>query len=771
MIAINEDLQAIQDQAARFLSERADPEYLKTLLDRPASFDAENWQRVAELGWPMLAVDDSQGGLGLGLRGLAVLAQEMGRTTISLPLLPVYQLAQIIRHAAAVNGGESAVAEVLEQLMAGSSICCFVNDSSLALVQGKLQGRTPVTAFAAVADYAIVLASTAEQQELLLVALNDPAVAREETAAIDQARAQARLAFSAAPVIVLATDNAAGLYDDCLASAALVTAFEQSSGAEAAMLLARDYALERKVFGQTLGALQAIKHKIADMYWRIELARGCADDALLAFEAGDDSWRELAAASRVAAIEAYEFSARECMQTFGGLGSTWEGLPQHHYRRSRVLALELGSRLQWRENFYRYRQSGQDQAREPLEALPELRAYRQRARAWLAENAPAYSGAVRRGLSFAEDLALGRKWQAKKAEGGFACINLPAEYGGAGLTELHKIVFGEEELKYQLPTEYFVISTAQLMAIFLRYAPEAARRELAPKAIRGEQIWCQMFSEPGAGSDLAAVRLKAERHVRDGVEGWLLNGQKLWTSWAQVADWGFIVARSNSDGPKHAGITCFYADMHSQGISVRPIRRMAGHDDVNEVFFDNVFIPDSQRLGDEGRGFAVAMEMLMIERVAGVYDESIGGVSLDTLFKHAEESEVAGAAAIADGEIRATLLEAYIERQGLRSIYRRGMAAVGNGKEPGPEASIRKLIMGRARQRLGALALDLMGPDGVEMDPQGDFRTDFAWSWIDPAGRIAGGTDEVLLNTIAERVLGLPQDHRPDKNKPFKELN
>jgi len=163
--------------------------------------------------------------------------------------------------------------------------------------------------------------------------------------------------------------------------------------------------------------------------------------------------------------------------------------------------------------------------------------------------------------------------------------------------------------------------------------------------------------------------------------------------------------------------------------------------------------------------------MLMIERVAGVYDESIGGMSLNSLFEHAQHCEIAGAPAIADGEIRATLLEAYIERQGLRSIYRRGMAAVGGGKEPGPEAGIRKLIMGRARQRLGALALDLLGPDGVEMNPQGDFRTDFAWSWIDPAGRIAGGTDEVLLNTIAERVLGLPQDYRPDKNKPFKELS
>jgi alkylation response protein AidB-like acyl-CoA dehydrogenase len=197
---------------------------------------------------------------------------------------------------------------------------------------------------------------------------------------------------------------------------------------------------------------------------------------------------------------------------------------------------------------------------------------------------------------------------------------------------------------------------------------------------------------------------------------------------------------------------------------------MAGHDDVCEVFFDDVFVPDSQRLGPEGRGFHVSMEMLMVERIAGVYDESIGGTSLDQLVELARGSRIDGKPALADAQVRALLAEAFVERQGLRSIYRRAMADIEAGAEPGPEGSIRKLIMGRARQRLGALGMDLQGAAGVLMDPEGDFRTDFSWSWIDPAGRIAGGTDEVLLNTVAERVLGLPQDYRPDKNIPFNEM-
>lgn len=392
----------------------------------------------------------------------------------------------------------------------------------------------------------------------------------------------------------------------------------------------------------------------------------------------------------------------------------------------------------------------------------DLRAYREAAVAWLAEHAPRFSGAARHGLSFEQDLKLAREWQALKAEHGYAGITLPKEYGGAGCTELEKIVFCEEEMRYDLPLGYFGVSLSNPVPIMLLHAPEEYRRRLGPPAIRGEQIWCQMFSEPSAGTDLAALRLKAER--KD--DGWVLNGQKVWTSWAQIADWGVIIVRTDPTVPKHAGLTYFFVDMKSPGITVRPIRRLVTDPDLNEVFFDNVFIPDTQRLGGIGEGFKVAIETLMIERYA-VTDESGYGPTLEAFVELARTARVNGRPALEDGEIRSVIAQAFIERQGLRSIHRRAITAMAAGKTPGPEGAIRKLLLGRTRQRLGALALDMLGADGVRFDPEASAIKDFARSWMDPSLRIAGGTDEVLINTLAERILGLPQDYRPDKGLPF----
>src|SRR5690554_1297686 len=254
----------------------------------------------------------------------------------------------------------------------------------------------------------------------------------------------------------------------------------------------------------------------------------------------------------------------------------------------------------------------------------ELEAYRERARKWLAENAPSFSGDARVGLSFEGDVTLARRWQALKADNGYACITLPTKYGGAGGSELEKVIFSEEEMRYDLPVNYFSISVNNPLPIFLRYAPEHWREKLAKPTVRGDLIWCQLFSEPSAGSDLASLRLKAER-----VEGgWKLNGQKVWTSWAQLADWGVIIARSDPSLPKHAGLTYFFLDMKSPGITVQPIRRLGDEKDLNEVFFDDVFVPDEQRLGEENGGFKVAVETLMIERYA-VTDESGYGPPLE----------------------------------------------------------------------------------------------------------------------------------------------
>ncbi len=388
----------------------------------------------------------------------------------------------------------------------------------------------------------------------------------------------------------------------------------------------------------------------------------------------------------------------------------------------------------------------------------ELDQYRQECRAWLQSNAPACC--VQDGMTTDQEIALARQWQAVKADAGYAAITLPVEYGGAGKSELHKIVFSEEEMQHRLPRQYFIISLSNALPTFLHYAQsEELKRELGPKAIRGEHLWCQMFSEPSAGSDLAAVRLKAEKDGDD----WVLNGQKLWTSWAQIADWGVILTRTDPTVAKHKGLSYFFVNMKTPGIEVRPIKRFTGDEDLNEVFFDNVRIPDSQRLGEVNGGFMVAIHTLMMER----YAVSSVNAPLDEIIELAQHAKVGGLPALNDSGIRETIADTFVEQQGLRNINRRAVQAISDGGSPGPEGAIRKLLMGESLLRAGKLAMDLMGPEGLRADS--DNR--FARSWLNaPVLRIAGGTDEVLKNTVAERILGLPQEMRPDKGKAFNEL-
>lgn len=393
-------------------------------------------------------------------------------------------------------------------------------------------------------------------------------------------------------------------------------------------------------------------------------------------------------------------------------------------------------------------------------------AYRQEAEAWLAARAAEFGREARRGLGEAADLALARRWQQAKFDAGYAGIAWPRAYGGAGLGALEAAVFAQAEAAHGFPTEYHAISLGQPLPVLLKYAPETVRRRHAGPALRGEEIWCQLFSEPAAGSDLAGLRLTAEKSGGD----WVLNGQKLWTSWAQYADYGVVVARTDPAVPKHKGLTYFWLDMRSPGITVRPVRLAAGGHDVNEVFFDDVRVPDSQRLGDVGQGFAVALDTLFIERYSAA-DEAGFGPALSLFVDLARETLIDGAPAIADGRVRREIAGAFRQQRALAAIRTRTFLELARGGEPGPEGAIHKLVSMRARQRLAAAAMDLMGPAGVRLDPGAFPSQDWAASWLTaPTGRIAGGADEMLLNTIAERVLGLPQDYRPDKAVPFDQI-
>ena len=399
--------------------------------------------------------------------------------------------------------------------------------------------------------------------------------------------------------------------------------------------------------------------------------------------------------------------------------------------------------------------------------MSELATYAASARTFLQGMAPKYARVNRRGNTVEQDLALGREYMAAKYDAGFAGINWSPDMGGQGLSNLHKIAFDGEEMQFGMPVQFFGISLGMPVPMMIHYGQDRDFvKERVTRALRGEEIWCQLFSEPSGGSDLAALRTKVEP---DG-NGWRMNGQKVWTSWAQYADYGVIVTRSDPTVAKHKGLTYFWVDMKAPGVEVRPIKLAGGDSHVNEVFFDNVRLDDEQRMGEVGGGFGLALHTLMIERYIAT-DSAGFGPHLDEFVKLAKTAQVNGRPAIEDGRIRSEIARNHAMRAGLDSITRRAMLMMQAGMQPGPEGSLQKLVAVRSRQKLSELALDLQGTGALPFDEHASVKDDWGTSWLNaPTGRIAGGSDEVLLNTIAEKVLGLPQDYRPDKGVPFNQI-
>ncbi|MDP6692394.1 MAG: acyl-CoA dehydrogenase family protein [Alphaproteobacteria bacterium] len=398
---------------------------------------------------------------------------------------------------------------------------------------------------------------------------------------------------------------------------------------------------------------------------------------------------------------------------------------------------------------------------------PEEAEFRAEAREWLENNAerkaPGKVYKYKRGEP--ELIPAARAWEATKFEGGFSGIALPKEYGGRGGTRLQQIIFAEEETNYLIPPPIFSISHGMAVPTMLTYATEEQKQRYVPATLRGDEIWCQLFSEPAGGSDLAGLRT---RSVRDG-DDWVINGQKIWTSGAHYADMAIMVTRSDPEAPKHKGLTYFFFDMKSPGIEIRPIRQISGYANFNEVFMTDLRIPDSQRLGDVGQGWQVAITTLMNERVSsGVRPAP----DFEDVFDLVKMTELENGPAIADAAIREKLADWYIKAQGVKLIRARLMTALSRGERPGPENSVSKLVSSFRRQEIAHFGMDLLDMGGAMMDPEtAPMRAMYQQALLDsPGGRIAAGSDEILRNIISERVLGLPPDIRVDKELPFDQL-
>jgi alkylation response protein AidB-like acyl-CoA dehydrogenase len=399
---------------------------------------------------------------------------------------------------------------------------------------------------------------------------------------------------------------------------------------------------------------------------------------------------------------------------------------------------------------------------------PEEAAFRAEVRAFLSAHAEPKAGArpvLRQSGVDAEGVRRCKAWQAKKAAAGFAGLTWPKRFGGREASPILQVIYNQEEDDFVVPRGLYEIGLGMCIPTMMTYATEAHLDRYVRPALRGEEVWCQLFSEPAGGSDLAALRTRAER---DG-EDWIINGQKIWTSGAHLSDFGIIVVRTDPNVPKHEGLTFFFLDMKSPGIEVRPIHQMSGARHFNEVFFTDVRVPDAQRLGAVGQGWKVSLTTLMNERLA------VGDVQrpdVDDLVELSRKLRIDGKPALQNGAVRERIAEWHARSQGLKFTRFRTMTALSRGETPGPENSIHKLVNASKLQDIASYGLDLMGNGGLVVDDDlaeayGMFQAALLSS---PSGRIAGGSDEILRNIIAERVLGMPPDIRVDKNKPFNQV-
>lgn len=401
---------------------------------------------------------------------------------------------------------------------------------------------------------------------------------------------------------------------------------------------------------------------------------------------------------------------------------------------------------------------------------PAEAAFRAEVRDWLEANATPRRSREDKfgaGLDHEAYLAAARAWQARKAKAGYAAIAAPEAMGGLGGTPAMQVIYNQEEARFLVPDRVFEVSLGTaLPTVAMWGSPEQKLRYLTP-AFMGDHIWCQLFSEPAAGSDLGNVRTRA---VREGDE-WIISGQKVWTSGAHFADFGILLARTDWDAPKSKGLTMFILDMKAPGVEVRPIHQASDEYHFNEVFLNEVRIPTGDQLGPEGQGWKVMLSTLMQERFS--LGDNFSGDLYAQLIELARQAEWNGKPAIDNDTVRAGIADAYIQQFGVDLIVRRGMSAISRGESPGPEMAAVKLIGARAFQTGGALAIELGGAEGLiaAQDLGAQWRLP-QLLWISaPGARIAGGTDEIQKNTIAERVLGLPGEIRTDRDVPFRDLS
>ena len=710
-IAITEDHRALGDTVADFLAARDARGAARALLEAPDEPMPAFWHEAAGLGWLGLHVPEEHGGSGFGLEETVVVVEQLGRAITPGPFVPT-----LIASAALVAVGGDAAAAHLPGLADGSTVGAGALAGDVTVTDGAATGAAGVVLGGGLANLLLVVAG----DDVAVVTVGD-GVAVETPSNMDPTRRSARVTLDGAACTVL--PGAARTLVDV---ARLLLAAEAVGVARECTLQGADYAKERLQFGRVIGTYQAVKHHCANMLVATELATGAVWDAARATASGGDQLSYAAAVAATLAAPAADLCANLNIQVHGGIGFTWEHDAHIYLRRATVLESLLDADAAAAELTDLSRRGV---AREKaIDLPPEAEPIRDEVRAF-AESIAGLDAAAQR---------------TKLIETGYVMPHWPKPWGReAGAIE--QLVIEEEFAKAGVHRPAYSI-TGWVILTLIQYGTDDQVARWVPPALNQDIIWCQLFSEPDAGSDAAGIKTKATRV--DG--GWLVTGQKVWTSGAHVSGFGFATVRTNPDVPKHDGITTMVIDMKAPGVEVRPLRMTSGISEFNEVFFDEVFVPDDDVVGPVDGGWTVARATLGNESVSiggGQGGMSFPGSGLIAPFD--AHPERVGGGAVRIGNYLAD--EQAIALLNLRSANR----AVAGG-EPGPEGSITKLALSELIHDAAAILTELSGPDAAFMDGPGAISNMLVL--MHRGLSIAGGTSEIKRNQIGERLLGLPRD-------------
>ena len=726
-IAITEEHRALAQTVVGLLTKHQSRAAARGLLTEEADARPAFWAELGGLGLLGLHISEEHGGSGFGLAETLVVAEQMGRYLAPGPFVPTVMASAVLTGA----GTDDLQKRLLPALADGSVIGAVALGGEVTYANGAATGKAGVVISGHLADVLLVPAG----DDVLVIEKAGGGIQAEVPANLDQSRRAARVRLDAAPATVL--PGARGLLTDV---ARAVLAAEAAGIAGETTEQAAEYAKIRQQFGRPIATFQAVKHHCANMLVAAELAAAAGWDAGRAGIDGGDQLRYTAAIAAALAVPAAVSNASLNIQVHGGIGFTWEHDAHLYLRRAAAIDAVV------------------DTEQAAIEVTDLVRRGVRRA---AAIDLPAAAEPIR--AAIAPDVARLRDLRGKARkqaliETGYVMPHWPKPWG-RDASAVEQLVIEQEFATAGIKRPSYGITSWIILTLIQHASPEQVARWVRP-ALNQDVIWCQLFSEPGAGSDAAGIRTRATPVKGDGEVGggWRINGQKVWTSGAHLASFGLATVRTNPNAPKHEGITTMVIDMHAPGVTVRPLKMPTGNSDFNEVFFDDVFVPDADVVGPVDAGWTVARATLGNESVSiGGGDSGMvmpGHAFIAPLDAHPER--LAGGAGRVGRQISRTQALGLLNQ---RSAHR---AVAGGG--PGPEGNIAKLLLSEIGHEAAAIMAELAGPDAAFLDGDGALAATLVL--MNRAMSIAGGTSEIKRNQIAERILGLPRDPLIKKTSP-----